>query len=132
LIKAGDGRALELVGVAGEAAVRVFDQRVEPERIARNGEITYSFAVESLAERPQELIIDYVVHFVRLNGKQTRKVFKLARRTIRPGEVVRLVKKHSFRPITTRRYYAGEHGIQAQINGKLFPLVSFTLEESLA
>jgi 3-methyladenine DNA glycosylase AlkC len=132
LIKAGDGRALALVGVAGEAAVRVFEQRVEPERIPLDGTITFSFAVESLAEEPQELMIDYVVHFARLNGKRTPKVFKLARRTIQPGEMVRIVKKQSFRPITTRRYYAGEHGIQVQINGKLFPLVSFTLEQSLA
>jgi 3-methyladenine DNA glycosylase AlkC len=127
LIKAGDGRALELVGVAGEAAVRVFDQRVEPDVIPSDGEITFSLAVESLAEQPQELMIDYVVHFVRLNGKQTPKVFKLVRRTIQPGEVIRLVKKHSFRPITTRRYYPGEHAIQVQINGQPFPPVPFTL-----
>jgi 3-methyladenine DNA glycosylase AlkC len=129
LIKAGDRRALELVGVAGEAAVRVFDQKVEPARIPLEGAITFSFAVESLGERPQELLIDYVVHHVRANGKRTPKVFKLLRRMIGPGEVVRLVKKHSFRPITTRRYYVGEHGIQVQINGQLFPVVPFWLEE---
>lgn len=129
LVKAGHPRALVLIGVAGEAAVRVFNQVVEPATIPLDGEVTYSFEIESLAEEPQELVIDYVVSFVRQGGKITSKVFKLTRRTLRPGEVVCLKKKQSFRPISTRRYYPGRHAIQVKINGRLFDPVHFMLED---
>ena len=38
-----------------------------------------------------------------------------------------ITKKHSFAPMTTRKYYPGEYAIEPQINGKLFERVGFVL-----
>ena len=38
-----------------------------------------------------------------------------------------LAKQHSMKPVTTRRYHAGEHRVDIQINGKLVAGASFRL-----
>ncbi|MGC9336035.1 MAG: DNA alkylation repair protein, partial [Anaerolineae bacterium] len=98
---------------------------VQPPAIPFDGKVTFSFDVQSLAEEPQELMIDFVMHLVRARGQRTPKVFKLAKRTLQPGEVLRVEKSFSFRPVTTRKYYPGEHAVEPQINGTSYGLVTF-------
>ena len=86
-----------------------------------------SESVTSLADEPQSLVVDYVVYHMRANGTLSPKVFKLAKKTIQPGEVLHIEKRHSFAPVTTRKYYPGEHAIEPKINGKLFERVGFVL-----
>jgi 3-methyladenine DNA glycosylase AlkC len=127
LVKQGDPRALELLGYPSQPAVAVSGLRVEPEALHVGDSLVFSFDIESLGDRPQSLMIDYVVHHVRANGQLSPKVFKLAKRTIRPGEVIHVSRKHSFAPVSTRRYYPGQHAIEPKINGHLYERKEFTL-----
>ncbi|MFN8372637.1 MAG: DNA alkylation repair protein [Anaerolineae bacterium] len=127
LIKQGSAEALALVGYGGESAVVVTDLQVEPQSVPLGGEMTLSFTLENHSAEPQNLLIDYVVYHLRANGQQTPKVFKLTKSQLAPGQTLRLRKKHSFRPITTRVYYAGEHAAAVQINGVLSERIPFTL-----
>ncbi len=127
LVKAGHPEALELLGYASECAVAVRGLTVEPAAVALGGEVTFSFDLESTGQSPQDLMIDYVVHLMRANGRQTPKVFKLTTRTIAPGETVHLRKKHSFKPVTTRKYYPGEHAVEIQVNGQVLARADFTV-----
>jgi hypothetical protein len=72
-------------------------------------------------------MVDYVIYHMRANGKLSPKVFKLTKRTIQPGEVLHIEKRHSFAPVTTRKYYPGQQAMEPKINGKLFGRVSFEL-----
>lgn len=128
LIKAGHPDALMVLGYAYGAAVTVKNLVVEPGRVAMGGAVTFAFEVESIGPEPQALMIDYVLHLARANGKQGKKVFKLATCTLAPGETARFRKAYSFKPITTRRYYAGEHAIEVQINGVGCGRSTFLLE----
>ena len=49
------------------------------------------------------------------------------KRTIQPGEVLHVSKEFSFRPVTTRKYYLGEHAIEPKVNGKAFGHAEFVL-----
>jgi 3-methyladenine DNA glycosylase AlkC len=124
LLKAGHPGALALVGY-GPPAVEVRNLAVEPAAIPAGGEVTFSFDIASLAGEAQDLMIDFIVHLVRARGKRTPKVFKLTKRTLQPGEVLRIEKAFSFQPVTTRKYYPGEHAIEPQINGVTYGSISF-------
>jgi hypothetical protein len=65
---------------------------------------------------------------MRSKGKQTPKVFKLSKRDLAPGETLTITKKHSFAPVTTRKYYPGEHAVEVQINGNLYGREVFFLK----
>ena len=127
LIKRGRPEALELLGYPSKPAIAVRNLAVEPETIPPGGQVTLSFDVESLGDEPQNLMIDFVVHLMRANGRQTPKVFKLTKKTIQPGEILPISKDVSFRPVTTRRYYPGEHAIEPKINGQAFGRAEFML-----
>ena len=117
LIKKGDPAALALVGVTHGSQVELSDLKLEPQTIPVGGEVAFSFNLRSCAVGVQNLVVDYVLYLVRANGKQTPKVFKLAKRQVAADETITLSKRHSFREITTRRYYPGLHVIEIQVNG---------------
>jgi hypothetical protein len=73
-------------------------------------------------------MVDYVVHHMKANGKLAPKVFKLAKKVLKGPGSLRLTKRHSFRPISTRKYYSGKHLLEIQINGKIYAQAEFTLE----
>ena len=130
LIKAGHPGALALLGLGAAPAVEVRKLSVSPAIIPEGGAVTFTFEVASLADEPQTLVIDYVMHLVRARGKTSEKVFKLAKRSLAPGAVVSITRRHSFAPVTTRRYYPGRHAIQIKINGQLHGLCEFDLAPS--
>jgi 3-methyladenine DNA glycosylase AlkC len=127
LIKQGHPAALELLGYPSGAAITIHDFTIEPDIVPFNGNLAFSFAIQSESDEPQDLMIDYVVHLLRANGKQTPKVFKLTKKTVQPGETLKVSKNHSFAPVTTRQYYPGEHAIELKINGQLFGRTLFML-----
>ncbi|MDA0183992.1 hypothetical protein OJ997_27035 [Solirubrobacter phytolaccae] len=60
-------------------------------------------------------------------GASRPKVFKIASRSIAPGETVLISKSYSFRPQTTRTFHPGEHAIELQINGRPYGRDTFQL-----
>jgi 3-methyladenine DNA glycosylase AlkC len=129
LVKQGHPEALALLGYGSADEIAVHNLAVEPERIRIGDEIRLSFEIESRAGEPLNLMVDYVVYHMRANGTQSPKVFKLTKRTIRPGEVLQIEKRHSFARVTTRKYYPGEQAIEPKINGRSFGRITFYLEE---
>ena len=81
------------------------------------GEAIFSFEIKSKSKQAQNLMIDYVIHHVKANGKRTSKVFKLTNRELGAGGTVQISRRHAFRPISTRMYYAGKHRLEIQVNG---------------
>ena len=56
------------------------------------------------------------------------KVFKLKNTILDGQEKLMLTKQHSFRPVTTRKYYSGQHAIEILISGKAITKKSFDLQ----
>lgn len=129
LLKSGDKQALELLGYPAEPQLIVHDVRVEPATLPIGAKVTLSFEIESTGDSSQNLMIDYLVYHLRANGQQTPKVFKLKKVSLGPGQIVKVERAHSFRPVTTRKYYPGPHAIRPQINGQMFERVDFELTE---
>lgn len=128
LLKQGHPEALELLGYAPEAKVAMKDLTVAPRRIRTGDAITFSFTLESRADRAQKLMIDYVLHYRKANGKTAPKVFKLTTRTLAARAQETLEKRHSFKPIGIRPYYPGEHAVEIQINGRSGGRATFHLQ----
>lgn len=127
LVKAGQPEALELLGYPKNPEIEVCNLSLEPETVPMGEKVMLSFDIESTSDQPQNLMIDYVVYSLKANGTLTPKVWKLTKKTLLPGEVLHVTKVHSFAPVTTRKYYPGEHAIQPQINGRRFERVPFVL-----
>jgi 3-methyladenine DNA glycosylase AlkC len=131
LIKNGNPAALKLLGYGHDARVVAKNFTLSRGKIRVGEALEFSFRVECTQPKSrakiQKLMIDYVVYHQKAGGKLSPKVFKLKNFTLRPGEKITVLKKHSFKKVTTRRYYAGNHAIEIQINGRRAGRKSFRL-----
>ena len=128
LVKQGHPDVWALLGFEADPDVAVEALSVEPDTIRLGQSITVSFCLRSLTERPQKLVLDYAVHHVKASGSLTAKVFKWTTLELGGGESREMVRRHPIRPITTRRYYSGEHQVDVRVNGQASKCASFMLE----
>jgi 3-methyladenine DNA glycosylase AlkC len=126
LIKQGHPAVLKAWGLGAALRGSVMLQ-VAPKRIAVGESLALTVQLQSAAKRTQTLVIDYAVHHVKASGATSAKVFKGWTLQLAPGEVRTLVKRHSMRPVTTRRYHAGRHEVDLRINGQVLARAFFQL-----
>jgi 3-methyladenine DNA glycosylase AlkC len=127
LLKQGHPGALRLLGYASDTTISISAIRLNQTTIRMGDDLVFGFDIQSTAQAPQNLMIDYVIHHVKANGKRVPKVFKLAKKQLLGHATLRLSKKHSFRPINTRVYYPGQHLLAIQINGVIYAQQAFEL-----
>lgn len=129
LLKAGDPRALALLGYAADAPIRLETLSLGAEQVAI-GEALEITAVLT-AEEDAPVIVDYVIDFVRANGRRGEKVFRLKDRVLPAGRSVTLRKAHRFKgDATTFTLHPGRHDLTLQVNGKRLGTVAFDLLEA--
>ncbi len=126
LIKQGDPEVLRAWGL-GAAFCGQARLTLSAGRLLLGEDITLSLTLQSTSNQPQTLAIDYAVHHVRADGSTRPKVFKGWKLVLPPRGHTTLCKRHPVRPITTRRYYAGEHRVVVQANGQAVAEAVFSL-----
>jgi len=127
LIKAGHPGVFPLLGFTVEPKLEVGPLEIANDRISLPGVLDFELEIRSLAAS-QQFLVDFAIHFVKANGKTSPKVFKLRNVEAREGETVVVRKKHSLKPITTRRYYSGEHILAIHVNGLEVARATFILD----
>lgn len=127
LVKAGHPAVFRLLGYSESPKVKVHTWSVNKTRVRVGETVSMHISLKSQAKAEQRLVLDYAVYFVKANGRRAPKVFKLKTLTLGPAAVLNIDKRHSFKEITTRRYYAGEHKIELIINGVACAEVKFHL-----
>jgi 3-methyladenine DNA glycosylase AlkC len=128
LIKQADPGALALLGFEAPAGLLVEGPTIEQAYVNTGESLSFAVAVTNPGPEPARVAIDYVVHYRKANGSLAPKVFKLTTRTLGPGERIKVVRRQSFAPITTRRHYPGEHAIELQVNGVAYGRTTFELD----
>ena len=118
LVKDGHPGALALLGFDPEAKVGVRSLALVNDKLRLGDDLEFSFELRSTANEQQRLAIDYAIHRVLKSGDRRAKIFKL--RVLEIGGRARATvrKRHAFRKISTREYYAGKHTVEIVINGK--------------
>jgi hypothetical protein len=108
-----------VLGYAADAPVVVEDLVVRTPTVTVGEALEVSFTLRNEGGDDAHVVVDYVVHHRRADGSLGPKVFKLTTRTLAPGEVVALTKRHPMRPVTIRTYHPGEHLVAVQVNGRV-------------
>jgi len=116
LVKKGNPQALAQLGFH-PAEVEVHGPELDATTVDFGGTIGFTVSIRNAGDASARLAVDYVMHHQKANGSLAGKTFKLTTVTLAPGERVELRRTHSFRAITTRRYYPGAHALEVQVNG---------------
>ena len=127
LVKAGHPGVWELLGYAVTPQVQLNRLQVQRRTLQLGDDLVFAGTLQSKADHPQRLVVDYAVHHMKANGQTKPKVFKLKTLSLAPGEQVAISKRHPFRQITTRQYYAGQHTVEVLVNGQSLARCHFQL-----
>jgi 3-methyladenine DNA glycosylase AlkC len=127
LIKQAHPVALELMGVGQKARLTEVSLALSPATLRLGETVTLQLELRSGAKQSQELLIDYIVHYVKASGRSQPKVFKWKQVALAAGDGLSLKKKQTIKDFTTRRHYPGVHRVEVQINGQCLAESSFVL-----
>lgn len=131
LIKQGDRATMEFLGLRAEPKVKVGRIKLSQSEIVFGEPL--EFEVSVTAERDEELIVDYVIEFVKANGSLAPKVYKLKQLSMLKGQSVTLSKTHPLRAdATTYRLFPGTHRLTIQVNGQAQSSAAFELRDRAA
>lgn len=81
-------------------------------------DILFEFELNVKTNEKQKVRLEYIVYFVKNRGKTSPKVFQLKEVVLEPG-IHKVVKKHSFKNLSTRKHYTGLHKFELVINGEV-------------
>ncbi|MCF6327462.1 MAG: DNA alkylation repair protein [Devosiaceae bacterium] len=127
LIKQGHKGALQALGY-GDANIEINNFKVLTPEVTLGGALEFELNLASVGTDEQALIIDYVVHHIKANGKTSGKVFKWKNTHLKSGAELSAQKRHPMKPITTRKYYGGGHRVEILINGETVCGADFELK----
>ncbi len=121
LTKQGHAKALASIGYLDSHEIHVIDfsHSAVSGTLALGGKLVLALKLQSLTD--SLLRIDYVIDFVKANGKTKPKVFAWKKVAVTAQAILSLEKTHHFKAdATTFKLYPGTHTITLQINGKKY------------
>jgi 3-methyladenine DNA glycosylase AlkC len=127
LLKQGNKRAMLLFGFANPELMYVEKLSFSESSPKIGNDITFSFDLNLRTRKKQKVRLEYVVHFVKANGKNSPKVFQIKEVEMNPGVHI-IIKKHSFRNMSTRKHYPGKHRFDIVVNGVTKALADIELK----
>lgn len=116
LLKQGTSEILNIFGFMKPLHVSIQDLKIQ-QSVVIGEKLQFSLLLNTSQEKLGKLRIEYGIDFVKKNGKPSRKIFKISEADYPEQEKI-ITKKHSFKIITTRKYYTGNHGIAIIVNGQ--------------
>ena len=127
LVKEGNKEVFAILGYTQNPKININGLALSGADIQLGKAISFNFTIKSLTDTHQIIVVDYALHFMKANGNQKAKVFKLKNQSLEPHQTVILTKSFSFKEITTRKYYVGAHKIDILVNGISYATAEFNL-----
>lgn len=115
LIKQGHEPTLKAFGYQSVQGLEA-SLHLKTSTVKYGGALEFDCAMKHEQNEAVPVIIDYAIHFMKVNGKTAPKVFKWKTGKLKSG-ASSSSKRHVIKPITTRKYYGGEHKVDIIVNG---------------
>ena len=127
LLKKGNKRAMRLFGYSKTNQLELKQFAVQNNQVKIGGALNFSFQIANKAKTKALLRIEYGIDYLRANGSLSRKVFKITERELAAGANLEMERKQSFRIITTKTFYPGQHRVALIVNGDELECLDFNL-----
>jgi len=126
LLKQGHAEVLKQYGLESEN-IAVKDFKVLTPEVRIGGSVEFSFAVINQNTTSHTVRLEYGLYYKKSKGHLAKKVFKISEKRYQPNVVTTINRKQSFKLITTRTFYTGEHQVSIIVNGEEKEKLSFTV-----
>lgn len=127
LLKQGNSKAMSFFGFGNPDAVEVTNLGMKDASIKIGSKSSFQFDLQHKMAQEVKLRLEYGIYYMKSNGKQNRKVFKISENKYEPNKVYTLQKQQHFKELTTRKHYTGAHRISIIVNGEEKAFADFEL-----
>jgi 3-methyladenine DNA glycosylase AlkC len=117
LLKQAHPGALTLFGFPEPDNVKLTDFNVQ-KSVKKGAKLDFSFSLLNSGAQSVKMRVEYGIDYRKANGSANRKIFKITENQYQPGEKISFNRSQSFRDLTTRKHYPGEHRLAIILNGK--------------
>ncbi|MEM9755833.1 MAG: hypothetical protein AAF914_07570 [Pseudomonadota bacterium] len=125
-IKAGAPHAMDMLGYRRDAEIRLEHFEIAPTDPQLGG--TAEIHVVLVAEPDLPVLVDYVMHLRKANGRLAPKVYKMKDTAADAGGRLALTKRHRFKAgASTFTLREGRQEVSVQVNGRTLGTLPFTL-----
>lgn len=126
-LKKGTPEALKILGYSLNPKLSIPLFNLSKKEVKLGEYLSIEFEIKNESNQAENLMIDYICHFMKANGKTAPKTFKISSKKLAMNDSLIIKKHQSFKPISTRKMYSGVHKIELFINGKTFGSQEFNL-----
>jgi 3-methyladenine DNA glycosylase AlkC len=118
LLKNGDEQILGLHGYnpKSKGVLKKFELPKTKVKIGDN--LSFSIGFVNQEKRLTPYRLEYSIDYLTSTGKRSRKIFKITENEFASGETVTILRKQSFKNLTTRKHFKGKHTLTILSNGK--------------
>lgn len=127
LLKKGEKKILKLFGYIDSSHIDIEDFKHD-NKVNQEGSLNFSFRLTS-NQNLGNLRLEYGIYYLKANGSYSKKVFMITQNEIKSKQK-NFSKNQSFKNMTTRKHYLGEHFISIILNGKERLKRSFILDDA--
>lgn len=127
LLKKANAEVLALFDLNTTLTCNVVEFSLVKTKIKLGDTLQFSFTLNPILKKSTKLRIEFAVYYVKSTGKSSRKLFKITENTFEKGQQVSYTKNLSFKDLTTRKHYAGNHKISLVVNGNELAELDFML-----
>ncbi|MES2446823.1 MAG: DNA alkylation repair protein [Bacteroidota bacterium] len=126
LLKSGHPEILSFYGLDAKC-LRIKNFKIEMAKIAIGNALEFSFVLKNEDKIERYIRLEYTVYYLKNNGSLAGKVFKISEKSYPAGAEVKIIRKQSFKLITTKTFYLGLHKLSIMVNGKEMAIADFEL-----
>lgn len=118
LLKQGNLEVMQLFGFDGIGELAIDRFQIHVPEISVGGALEFSFDLVNRGALDQKVRLEYGIYYQKANGSLSRKVFKISERIFPQNSSTPLLRRQSFKQITTRRFHPGLHQLSLIVNGQ--------------
>lgn len=127
LLKQGNPEIMKLFGLESNKNIIIDNFQLTTPHIKIGDSIEFCFSLSNRSNEKTIIRLEYGIYYQKSNGTLSKKIYKISEKEYAKNSVTQITRKHSFRVITTRKFYPGLHQISIIINGNEGERLNFEL-----
>ncbi|MCT4614739.1 MAG: hypothetical protein N4A49_07685 [Marinifilaceae bacterium] len=127
LLKQGNKEVMQIFGFGDISEIKFCEFKINTPKLSIGESLGFQFKLQNQSKSKQKIRLEYAIYFKKANGSLSKKVFKISEKLYLPDSETTIIRKQSFKIITTRKYYVGEHKIAMILNGNEMTALPFEL-----
>jgi len=130
LLKQGNQEIMELFGFGSTAKnISIENFQISTPKVKVGDSLEFSFNLLNNNDKKTKIRLEYGIYYQKANGTLTKKVHKISEKEYAGNSTTKIIRKHSFKVVTTRKFHLGLHQVAVIINGNEFEKYNFELIE---